>query len=96
MLIDEGPQNLKDILLAKKKQTIKPPAYEWQDLALRLINELAIPNFKRNSVFKVCRDNSKATIEKALNETKELAKTEQWKYFFKVLDSLNNKKTIEQ
>ena len=90
MKIDIGPQNLKDILLAKKVQVIKPPAYEWQDLALRLIAELQVPAFKRNSVFKACRDNSKETIEKAFNETKELAKGESWKYFFKVIDSLKH------
>jgi len=63
----------------------KPPKYEWQDLALRVINELGIPNFKRNSVFKICKDYDKEFVERCLNDTKELCKTgETWKYFFKV------------
>jgi hypothetical protein len=87
--VDKGPENLKDLLASKLKKTnqIKPPAYEWQELALRLIKELNIPNFKRASVFKVCKENSKELIEKCLNDTKELCKTgEKWKYFFKLID----------
>ena len=86
---DLGPQKLSFII--KEKKVAKAPAYEWQDLALRLIAELNVPNFKRNSIFKICRDNSKETVEKALNETKELAKTgDKWKYFFKVIADLND------
>lgn len=81
-------ETFKDIF--KKKQSIKPPAYEWQDLALRVIDDLAVPGFKRNSVFKACKELSKDMIEKALNDTKELCTDGQcWKYFFKVLSSLN-------
>lgn len=77
-------ENIKDIFANKK--TVKPPAHEWQDLALRIINELGIPGFKRNSVFKVCKEKDKAFIEKCLNDTKELAQGgEQWKYFFKLI-----------
>ncbi len=86
--INLGPQSLSDIMMAKMKKTnqIKPPAYEWQDLALRLIKELGIPNFKRGSVFKVCKENSKELIEKCLNDTKELCQTgDRWKYFFKLI-----------
>ncbi|PIR13955.1 hypothetical protein COV49_00435 [Candidatus Falkowbacteria bacterium CG11_big_fil_rev_8_21_14_0_20_39_10] len=67
-------------------QTKKPPAYEWQDLALRIIDELNIPGFKRNAVFKVCKEKPKQVILLAMNDTKELCQTgERWKYFFKVL-----------
>lgn len=64
----------------------KPPAHEWQDLALRVIEELNIPGFKRNSIFKACKEKPKQLILLAMNDTKELCKTgEKWKYFFKVL-----------
>jgi len=82
---DDGLKKLKDIFKDKKAQK-KPPAYEWQDLALRAIKELGIPNFKRNAVFKVCKENSKYIIEKAINDTKELCEAgEKWRYFFKVI-----------
>lgn len=88
---DRGPLKIGDIFNARKP-AIKPPTYEWQDFALRIINDLGVPNFKRNSVFKICKDNPKETVEKAINETKELCKTgERWKYFFKVVDSLTKK-----
>lgn len=73
-------------IFANKKSSQKPPAHEWQDLALRIIKELRIPNFKRNSVFKACKDNSKEFILQCLNDTKELCKSgEKWKYFFKLV-----------
>ena len=76
---------LADIL--KNRKTIKPPAYPWQDLALRVIKELGIPNFKRSAVFKACKEKPAHEIEIALNDTKELAKTgSTWKYFFKIID----------
>lgn len=85
MKINKGFEDLKAIL--KTKATKKPPAYEWQELALRIINELNIPNFKRNSVFKVCKNNPKSFIERCLNDTKELCQTgEKWKYFFKLIE----------
>jgi len=88
---DLGPQKL-DFIIKSKKKAIKPPAYEWQDFALRIINELHIPNFKRNSVFKICKDNSTELVQRAVNETKELCKSgQQWQYFFKVIDSLTKK-----
>ena len=87
-------QSFSDI--ARKKQSVPPPAYEWQDLALRIIDELGIPRQKRNAVFRVCKLLPKRAVEKALNETKELAaKTpDRWRYFFKVLASkpISNKK----
>ena len=80
------PQQIGDIL--KLKSNKKPPAYEWQDFALRIINELKVPNFKRSAVFKVCKEERKAYIEQCLNDTKELCKTGQaWKYFFKIISA---------
>ena len=78
--------SLSDIL--KNRQTVKAPAYPWQDLALQVIKELNIPNFKRGAVFKLCRDFQAHKIKIALNDTKELCKTgAAWKYFFKIIDS---------
>lgn len=78
--------SLADIL--KNHQTVKAPAYPWQDLALQVIKELGVPNFKRSSVFKACRDLPAHQIKIALNDTKELCKSgAAWKYFFKIIDS---------
>lgn len=83
---DRQFSSLSDIL--KNRQTVKPPAYPWQDLALQIIKELNIPNFKRAAIFKVCRDIPEHKIKIALNDTKELCKTgAAWKYFFKIIDS---------
>ena len=92
---DIGPQKISFIIKppagSVSKPAIKPPAYAWQDLALQLIKDLNVPGFKRNSMFKVCKENSRELIEKALAETRELCQTgEKWKYFFKVIDSLKN------
>lgn len=76
-------QQIGDIF--QNKKTIKPPAYQWQDLALRVIKELNVPTFKKNSVFQVCKKYDKNFIEKCLDDTKELAEGgEKWKYFFKL------------
>jgi hypothetical protein len=92
MQINTGPEKIRDIL-ATKKAGKRPPAYPWQDLALRVIKELSVPNFKRNAVFKVCKENSKFFIEKCLNDTKELCKMgERWKYFFKLVGVGNKEK----
>ena len=78
--------DIKNII--NKKSTKKPPAYEWQELALKIINELNIPNFKRSSVFKICKEKNKNFVQMCLNDTKELCKQdEKWKYFFKVVGS---------
>ncbi len=78
--------------LIQNRQTIKPPAYPWQDLALEIIKELGIPNNKRSAVFKVCKENSEAVIRRALNDTKELCKTGlAWRYFFKIIDQEKKK-----
>lgn len=72
--------------LASKRATKKAPAFEWQDLALRIIKELDIPGNKRSSVFQICKKYNKPLVEKALNDTKELCKTnEKWRYFFKII-----------
>lgn len=84
--------NLKDIF-KNKPQSIKPPAYQWQDFALKIIDELKVPSFKRNSVFKICKDFPKEIVERAMNDTKELCTDgECWKYFFKVIGNLDQKK----
>lgn len=78
-----------DIFKDKIKQpTVKAPAYPWQDLALRIIQELNIPNFKRSAVFKICKDKPAPVIERAINDTKELCRSgDKWKYFFKIIDA---------
>jgi len=95
MAIDPGPQKL-SFIIKSQQAAVKPPAFEWQDLALKIIAEFAVPDFKRNSIFRICKQNSKELVEKAINETKELCKAgEKWKYFFKVTASLNKPKTDE-
>lgn len=72
--------------LMKNKAIKKPPVYQWQDLALRVIKDLEIPKNKRSSVFQICKKYSKPIVERALNDTKELCKSgEKWRYFFKVI-----------
>jgi len=84
---DQDFKSIKDVL-SESRPTKKPPAYQWQELALRIIKELSVPGFKRNAIFKACKENPKNIIEKALNDTKELCQTgEKWKYFFKVIGS---------
>jgi hypothetical protein len=79
--------------ILKNKQTKKPPAYAWQDLALQVIQELHIPNSKRASVFKVCKENTKQKILNSLNDTKELCETkDKWRYFFKIVSGKDTKK----
>lgn len=81
-------EKIGDLFVQKsKKPSSRPqaPAYAWQDLALGVIKELNIPDFKRSAVFKVCKLRPRVYVEKCLNDTKELCQTgEKWKYFFKV------------
>ncbi|MDD4901289.1 MAG: hypothetical protein PHS62_04275 [Patescibacteria group bacterium] len=85
---DKGLEKIGDLLDLKPN---KLPAYAWQDLALRVIQDLNIPGFKRSAVFKVCKEKSRTYIEKCLNDTKELCRSgEKWRYFFKLVD-LNGK-----
>ncbi len=77
------------------RQIVKSPAYEWQELALRVIKELNIPSVKRNAVFKACKIHSRVVVEKCLNDTKELcASGERWRYFFKIVGKKNNQTKI--
>lgn len=72
--------------IAKVRKAVKAPAYPWQDLALRIIKELAVPGFKRSSVFKICKDYNSTVIERAMNDTKELCQGgSKWQYFFKIM-----------
>ena len=81
---------IKSILNQANKNRKKPPAYQWQDLALRVIKDLNIPNFKRSAVFKACKEESSARILQALTDTEELCQGEhKWAYFFKVLSNKN-------
>jgi len=76
--------------IISQNKSKKAPAYQWQDLALRVIAELGVPGFKRNSVFRIAKEYSRQDIEKALDDTKELAQGgEKWKYFFKVIANYN-------
>jgi len=91
MKINKGPEKIGD--LVNKRQAKKPPAYEWQDLALRVIKELNIPAFKRSSIFKAVKEQPKNFILQCLNDTKELCQTgSKWKYFFKLISTRENKK----
>ena len=88
MEIGSGLEKLGDLFSQNSKNRRsrpKAPAYAWQDLALVVIKELNIPDFKRSAVFKVCKLRPRAYIEKCLNDTKELCRDgESWKYFFKL------------
>ncbi|MCX6793001.1 MAG: hypothetical protein NTY12_03155 [Candidatus Falkowbacteria bacterium] len=91
----EEPVSFGDILKTKTAGK-KPPAYAWQDLALRIQKELRIPPFKRSSIFKACRDYPRSVIERCLADTKELCKSgEQWRYFFKTLATSHQTENTE-
>lgn len=91
MPINKGLEKLGDLLNVTYQHRPAPPAYAWQDLALRVIKELNIPNFKRNAIFKVCKENPQTIILRRLNDTKELCKIGQkWQYFFKLIDKDKN------
>ena len=80
-------------LMRKKAPAKKAPAYQWQDLALKVIQELNVPGNKRSSVFQVCKKYPRAVVEKAMNDTKELCQTgEKWRYFFKIIDKKPDEK----
>lgn len=74
--------------IMQHKKQVKPPAYQWQELALQVIKELSIPNFKRSSVFRICKIYSEKQVRQALIDTKELCPGgPKWKYFFKVISN---------
>ena len=90
MQIDKGPEKLGDLM--KKQPSRKLPTYVWQELALRVIEDLSVPDFKRSAVFRVCKQKSRIYIEKCLNDTKELCRSgEPWKYFFKIVGGKGGK-----
>ena len=89
---DEGLKSLGDIFNIKREDK-KPPAYKWQELALKIINELNVPAFKKSSIFKVCRDNAEEFVLRCFNDTKELCKTkDSWRYFLKVISEEKSRK----
>jgi hypothetical protein len=96
MAEETGFQTLGDIFKNKQTNKIKAPAYQWQDFALQIIKDLNIPAFKRNSVFKICKEKPRAFVETCVTDTKELCKSgEMWKYFFKVVaDKSSNSSKI--
>ncbi len=80
-------------LLQARQNQQKPPAYPWQDLALRAIKELNAPPFKRSAIFKICKNLPKEVVERCLADTRELCKTgSKWQYFFKIVDNLGKPK----
>lgn len=84
-------------LLQKRAPKKKAPAYQWQDLALQIIQDLEIPKDKRSSVFQVCKKFSRQIIERALNDTKELCQTgEKWRYFFKLIHAKPGTPAVEK
>ena len=84
-------QQLGDIF--KHLKRVKPPAHQWQDLALWVIKELRIPNNKRSAVFKVCKEHHETIIRQAVNDTKELCPSGQsWQYFFKIIGNIGKEK----
>ncbi len=86
-------------LMSKRAPAKKAPAYQWQELALKVITDLNIPANKRSSVFMACKKFSRQQVERALNDTKELCQTgEMWRYFFKIIDKKPDApiKTIEK
>jgi hypothetical protein len=79
--------------IMKGRKTVKPPAHQWQDLALNVIKELGIPEFKRSAVFKTCKEHQPEEIKRAVNDTKELCQNGQkWQYFFKIIGKKDNDK----
>lgn len=84
---NKGFQSLGDLFSNIQKQEKKrTTAYSWQDFALHVIKELNIPNFKKSAVFKICKENPREVVERAMNDTKELCQSgEKWKYFFKII-----------
>ncbi|EKE18658.1 MAG: hypothetical protein ACD_9C00268G0005 [uncultured bacterium] len=81
-------------LLQKRevKDIKKAPTFQWQELALKIIEDLDVPKEKRNSIFRVCKQHNRQIIERAISDTKELCKSgEKWRYFFKVIDIIKKK-----
>ncbi|EKE19809.1 MAG: hypothetical protein ACD_8C00101G0002 [uncultured bacterium] len=84
-------------LMKKREPAKKAPAHQWQELALKIIADLNVPNDKRNSVFQVCKKYSRQVVERAMNDTKELCKTgQQWSYFFKIVGKTSENPNIKK
>lgn len=82
---DQGFSSIGEFINLPK--TKKPPAHDWQDLALEVIAQIKPPKEKRNSIFRICKQYPRAQVLQSLNDTKELCKTgEKWKYFFKIIN----------
>jgi len=81
-------EGISDIM--KSRKSVKPTAYKWQEMALRIIQELNIPDYKKSSVFKACKELPLQFVESCLNDTKELCATgNKWQYFFKLTSQVN-------
>lgn len=81
--MDNNFKTIGDVFAGKESK--KTTAYQWQELALKVISELGIPDFKRGAVFSVCKNNNQQFVQTCLNDTKELCTSGQkWKYFFKL------------
>ena len=84
-------------LMSNRAPAKKAPTYQWQELALKVIQDLNIPANKKSSVFMACKKFSRQQVERALNDTKELCKTgEMWRYFFKIIDKKPDSPTISK
>jgi len=92
---NEGFKSIADIINSRRSG-IKPPAYQWQDLALKIIKDFGVPNFKRSSVFKICKDIPKNIVQACVDDTKELCQSgEKWKYFFKLISEFGKENKAE-
>lgn len=60
--------------LFNKKTAAKPPAYQWQDLALRVIKELSIPDVKKAPCLKLAKKSRKISLKAALTTRKNFAR----------------------
>lgn len=88
MAQDKSLEKIGDIIKNRVKKT-PLPAYAWQELALKVIKELSIPNYKRSAVFLAAKQKPRIFIEKCLSDTKELCQSgEKWKYFFKLVNNI--------
>jgi hypothetical protein len=83
---ESGWQKIDKIFSSKKN--IRPAAYDWQDFALKIIDELKVPSYKKSVIFQICRDYPKNILDHALIDTHELCKTgAKWRYFLKILSN---------
>ncbi len=82
---DDGLQSLGGLF--GKVEEKKPPAYQWQEVALNIIKEFNVPFNRKSSVFKACKDKHKNVVARCITDTRELCKSgEKWRYFFKLIN----------